>query len=143
MRMRNQALLTGAATLLIIGVVALLADRSHTRSKSPRPTSRPRSVSAVTPTKPAPGFFVPPKAKPKPASDTTLNQAHSDVRLRSTYRNFRTAVATGNKTLQESLKNALQQDESKVLQLAQEEVANSSSQREREINLKALEALRR
>lgn len=143
MNQRSKFTLSMVSAALAILIAVLIATHwTHSPDVERRP-KRTRSVSSVKPSKSAPGFFVPPRAGARPVSAGVLRQAHSDLRLRSTYRNFRAALATGNRILQENLMAALKQHHTESVKIAEEELAKAVGVREQEINQKALEALRR
>ena len=80
----------------------------------------------------------------KPAQKTSESQvavAMENARLRSTYQNFRTAVAVGNAPLQKSLRAALKKNREAARRIAEEEVNRSGDPKDREIALRTLEAL--
>jgi len=63
--------------------------------------------------------------------------------VRSTYQNFRTAVATENRGLQDALKPIVLRDKDVALRLAEQEMKAAVSDVDREIARKTLDALRR
>jgi hypothetical protein len=87
------------------------------------------------------GYFAPPKEAPPPASTEEISQASETVRLKSTFRNYRTAVATGNERLSAALKRVLLRDRREALKLAREELSRSTDGQERELAQKTLESL--
>jgi len=96
--------------------------------------------------RPVPAAAAPPPAPPvsrTPASEDKIAKATDEARVRSTYQNFRTAVATGNRALLDALRPILLRDREFALQMASQELATATSAMDREIAEKTLEALRR
>ena len=125
-----------AGLALLAGAVALRRDEPtqplQKQSKAPRrelPASTPAAVSV--------------REIPKPAAPDVLVKAEDEVRIRGTYQNYRSAVASGNAPAQEALEKALRRDRDQALRLAQEDLAKSQDARDRDIALRTLEALRR
>ena len=87
------------------------------------------------------GYYVPPKKAPPPAPPDVMAGAVQEARVRSTYQNYRNAVALGHRRLQESFRRALLQDSSLAIQIAEGELAAAKDQTSREIARRALEGL--
>jgi hypothetical protein len=136
--------------VLIFGVpalaVALLVGALFLRPHGPVEEKTPRKTEAAPPPqKSAPTAYVPaaPKPPPKPAPDSEIARATDEARVRSTYQNFRTAVATGNQPLQDALRPIILRDRAFAIDLARKDVSDSPSDLDRDIATKTLEALRR
>jgi len=84
------------------------------------------------------GEVLPPSSPPE-----AVARAVDEVRLRSVFQNFRTAVATGNEALAGALRPVLLREFKGALRLAQEEEARAKTPADREAARKTLEALRR
>lgn len=83
------------------------------------------------------------KEKPKPVSPEAMTRAAEEARIRGSYQNYRTAVATGNGSLQRALEKTLLRDREAALRFAREEAARAQTPRDREIAARTLEALGR
>ncbi len=108
-------------------------------ARKPASGSAARSDGA---TLPAPVISVPARA-PVPAPPGTVSAAVDEARLRSTYANYRTAVATGNGPLRDALEKVLRGDRESAVRLAREDLAQAQTSQDREIAQKTVEALRR
>jgi len=139
MTARKSLLLAGLPALG--GLVLLLtAGMSHRPSEPELGTPRKvRTVQPVLQTSPPPSV----EATLPPAPAEQIAVAVEDARLRGTYSNFRTAVATGNAVLEESLRKILERDRRAALALAEEELRVAAAPLDREIALKTLESLRK
>jgi len=84
-----------------------------------------------------------PAARPDPAPEKTVAARTEDVRIRSTYQNYRTAVATNNSPLEHALRPVVLRDREHCLAIAQEELAGSRTDFERDVAQKVIESLRR
>ena len=117
---------------------ALLAAVLALRGSEP---GRGRSASApapvLQPTLRAPA----PAVAPTPAAPSVATAAAGDARLRGAYQNYRTALATGNRPVQEALAKVLRRDRGAVERLAQEELGRARTPRDREIVHRMLETL--
>lgn len=129
------------AGLLLVGAVI------WTRSGSSDDALPPRQAKAPPPKPPPaerPVYSSPRPPKPAPmASGDAVSRAMDESRLQSTYQNFRTAVATGNRVLEESLRQVLSRDRDAAMAMAQVEVARASDDTDRSIALRTLESLRK
>lgn len=130
-------LLAGAA--LLIAAVSLRPGSPQ--DTSPQRKAAPAETAARKSAPPAPSAK--PKELPKPAPADALARAADDARIRGSYQNYRTAVATGNTSLQRALEKTLQRDREAALRFAREEVARAQNSRDREIASRTLEALGR
>jgi len=126
------------AGLVLVGALVL---RRSEDSVIPR-TAKPTVDAPVAPV-PPPVVRTAAAPPPKPAPDAVIAKATDEARVRSTYQNFRTAVATNNRRLQDALRPSLLQEREFAVRLAQEEMASAPSEIDREIAKKTLEALRR
>jgi hypothetical protein len=79
---------------------------------------------------------------PKRSTDTEVARAAESIRLKSTYQNFRTALATGNGPLQDRLLPILARDRQAVLAIAQESLQTASTENDRILAERTLKALR-
>jgi len=126
--------------LLMAGVLiipsAILVLRGCARRPLRTPTSR-----GVEPQGNRKGHFVPPKIAPPPASTDEIGRVGEDVRLRSTLRNYRVALAAGNGRMAAALKKVLLRDRMRVLDLAQEDRDRAVDAGARELAQKTLDSL--
>jgi hypothetical protein len=142
--MKNARGLLLLAVPLVAGLVlvgALVLRRSEDPA-IPR-TAKPTVDVPVAPAVPATPVRVASAPPPKPAPDAVIAKATDEARVRSTYQNFRTAVATNNRRLQDALRPSLLKERDFAVRLAQEELSSAPSEIDREIAQKTLEALRR
>ncbi len=121
------------ATLL----VAALAFRSSPDLPAPR-TAASRSSPRDSRVAPSPAGPV-----ARPAPEHVVARATDEVRVRSTYQNYRTAVATGNRVMQEALRPLVLRHRDVALRLAHEDLARASSELDREVARKTLDGLKR
>lgn len=98
---------------------------------------------AVDPVVPDPVVVPPEPAPPPPAPANDVARAMDEVRLRSTYENFRTAVATGDAALADVLRRALRRESSSALLIAREAVRTAPTAEDRAVSQLALESLER
>jgi len=107
-------------------------------------TAKPGAAAVAVPrlASPVPVSYTP-AVPPRPAAADVVASAAEEARLRGTYQNFRTAVATGNGPMQSALGRAIGGKRDAALGLAQEELARARNERDREIARKTLDALRR
>lgn len=126
-----------AVVLVSIGVLAVIV-RSNRNARS---ISGSKSGSAIKP--PRRGYYVPPKDPGKPATPDVAAKAHSEAILKSTYHDFRSAVATGNSRLQDVLRTSLSKDLTKAIAWAEEDMARSKKPADLDIARKTLDSLRR
>ena len=135
--------------VLPVGALVLLAGAWFFRgaTESAAPDAR-KKVTGALPAAPA---SVQPEvlrraeapAPPKLDPPQTVGKAMEDERVRTTFRNFRTAVATGNEALVRALRPILLRSGKQALDLAQEDLSHAQSDLDREIAQKTLEAIRR
>jgi hypothetical protein len=135
--------LAGAAVL-----IAALALRQDGGSSAPSKLMSSRSPSrhepAVLPWGPdKPSVAAAPAPRPQVASEKTVAARSEDVRIRSTYQNYRTAVATRNVSLEQAILPVVLRDRASSLALAQEDLANAKTDFDRDVAQKVLERLRR
>ena len=130
-----------AGLVLVVGALALRGPQE----RSPRRTRKPE-VREVAPARrasaPAPVRYTR-KDPPKPAPVDVVVSAANHARLRGTYKNFRTAVAKGSAPIKRALLKVLKLERDAAVKLAEEEVAKARTQRDRNIALQTLDALRR
>ncbi len=81
--------------------------------------------------------------KPVPAPEKTIAARSEDVRVRATYQNYRTAIATNNTPLEQALRPVVLRDRELCLSIAQEELAAAQTEMEREVARKVIERMRR
>lgn len=122
---------------LVAGFVAILLAAFILRSREKAPTL-PRKP---TPVQKQVGHYVAPKDPVTPAPPSEVEAAVADARVKSTYNNFRTAIATGNRRLQDALRVQLVPHRTSALKYAQEELARAKTDQDKEIAMKAMEAL--
>jgi hypothetical protein len=123
-----------AGGVLLITALAVRRDPAVPVPARPSLAHAPRA--AQTPA-------IVPAPLPKPAPPEAVARAVDEDRLRSTYQNYRTAVATGNEVLAKALHPVLVKDRDAAVRLAEEEVARASTPSDREVARKTLETLRR
>jgi len=128
-----------AAGLLTLALA--VATRSGTESALPERASRMPVPASSSPAGPLPERAVPPP-RPKPAPDSLIAEKTEEARIRTTYQNFRTAVATGNHDLQRALQPILKRDRDVALRLAKEELSRAHEPLDQTIAQQMVEALR-
>lgn len=102
--------------------------------------ARPRSFERVE----ASSYAIPTAPPSRPlAPEAVTAQKMDEARVRSTYQNFRTAVATGNTALRDALGPVLKRDRDFAIGLAQEELSRANDDFSRSVAQNALEVLRR
>lgn len=121
-----------AGLALLVTAVALRGEAA-----APRPRPKANATASARKASPSPSVARPPKSAPA----SVLTSAVDEARIRSTWQNYRTAVATGNGPLRDALGRALARDRDFAVRLAEEEVARAGSERDRAIALAALEGL--
>jgi hypothetical protein len=122
----------------MLAIVAVLATRHGAEIELPVR----RSAAAVdAPVAPLPRMAVstPP---PKPAPDSVIAEKTMEARVRTTYENYRTAVATGNDQLRKVLEPVLLRDRDLALKMARAELAQATEPLDQQIARKMVEALR-
>jgi hypothetical protein len=123
----------------VVGL-ALLAVALLLRRVAPEPTPPPRPAVSRAPVE----YTTPPPApRSEPAPPETIARAMDDDRLQSTWLNYRTAMATGNRPLADALRTTLARDREKVLAFARKTLEQSTSDDDRRISRMALESLER
>jgi hypothetical protein len=128
----------------LAGVLLLIAALAARRGPGPAGNLPARRTEARITASPAYVAPAPPAAAPpKPAAAEAVSRAVDENRLRSTYQNYRTAVATANQHLQDALRPVLLKDRDAAINIAEDELSRSAYGADREIAQKALEALRR
>lgn len=133
-----------AVPLAGLGIL-LLAVANRLETPVPKRVA-PKKVRAAKPTerhtqaryRPAESPHVGPAA-----SARQIASASEQARLRSTYRNFWTAVATQDAPLEVALHKALARDREAALRLAHDALAKSQSDFDRDVTRQTIEALRR
>jgi hypothetical protein len=123
-----------AGVVLVIGAVAL--------RRGVPPSGPPAARAAVVP---APLVLAPARSEPRPvpASEKSVGQESESARIRSTYQNYRTAVATRNAALEKALLPVLLRDRQEALRFAQEDLSRAPSPVDRDVTQKVVDALRR
>jgi hypothetical protein len=81
--------------------------------------------------------------RPTPAPEKTVAARSEEVRIRSTYQNYRTAIATNNSPLEHALRPVFLRDRDSCLALAQEELAKAQTEFDRDVARKVIESMRR
>ena len=89
------------------------------------------------------GHFVPPEKPEPPAPPHEIAQAVEKAQIRSSYDNYRTAVATGNQPLADSLLRVLGKNREYALECAEEALARAGTARDRSVAQETIQALRR
>jgi hypothetical protein len=84
-----------------------------------------------------------PAPRPAPAPERTVATRSEEVRVRLTFQNYRTAVATSNSPLENALRPVLLRDRDLSIAIAQEELARAQSEFDRDIATRVLESMRR
>jgi hypothetical protein len=84
-----------------------------------------------------------PESRPQAAPEKTVAARSEEVRVRSTYQNYRTAVATGNSALEQALRPAVLRERETTLAYAQQDLARAQTDLDRDIARKVIEAMRR
>lgn len=123
-----------------LAAAAVLATALLLRRGAPEATA-PQGRAARAPAPAVQPVAAPrPPAPPLAAADAVARETEV-VRLRGTYQNYRTAVATGNKALQEALLPILRKDRQAALRLAREDHTRASEPFDRDIARKIVEDL--
>lgn len=123
-------------------LIATVALRRSSDVESPRQTRKPSPAPMATaPVSPSPQYTA--QNLPKPAPAAVAVKASDEVRLRGTYQNYRTAIATGNDVARGALEKVLLRDRDAAMRMAQDELGRAKTERDREIATLTLEALRR
>ena len=135
---RNKiVLLAGIPLAAVLLVAAMLVLRGRANDAASEKPATVKTPTAATPVKSA---TIPPP--PKPASPEKIAAATDLVRVRGTYQNYRTAVATNNTALRDSLLPVLLKDRAAARQCAEEDLARAQSDLDRNIATKVMETLR-
>src|SRR5579859_6877018 len=130
----------GLAAAVVLGMLLFHAAPSD----APSPERMKRDVAPAVVSR-APEVLrtaAPPPPPPKPAPEKVIAQATDEARVRSTYQNFRTAVATGNQILQDTLRPIVLRDRDVALRLAKRDLDEAPSDIDRDIAQRTLDALR-
>jgi hypothetical protein len=126
----------------LLGGALVFAAISSRRASEPEHATRksfPAPLHLEGPIQAAP----PPRPDPKPAPEKSISVAMDEARLRTTYQNYRTALATGNRVQADALYPVLVRDRKAALQLAQQDLAQARQDFDRSVAEKAVDALRR
>src|SRR5688572_3861703 len=125
-------------TASVVGAVLLLAaiairgvPELTVKTAAPHPRAP-----EIEPNEPAP------VARLSPTPEAPVETAAS-ARLRTTYENYRSAVAVGNRHLQDALKPTLLREKATALRFAREDLAASTDPAQRDIAVRTAESLRR
>ena len=121
---------------LLVAAFALRPGASRLQRKGATPTASPIEA-------PVAGVPPAPKLPGKPAPPEQVAKKSEEVRVRSTFANYRTAVATGNTRMADALYPVLLKDRAAAVQCAEEELAKAKSDFDREVAQKTLDAFRR
>ena len=120
---------------LIIGAILLRAGPEA----PPTPT---KAVAANVSLTPSVATASPP-LRPRPAPERTVALAMDEARLKTTYQNYRTAIATGNEPQSEALYRVLVRERASAVKLAEADCSQAREEFDRSLARKALETLRR
>ncbi len=134
--MKKPLVLVAVGLFLITAVILAIAHRSH-RSGAVA-VAGPKRDAAVPPR----GYYVAPKNPGKPMTVDMAAQAHSEAILLTTYKSYRSAVATRNNRLRDALRIALSKDLSRAIAWAETDLAQAKKADDLEIAQKTLESLR-
>ncbi len=127
----------------VIGAALLVT--AHALRREPAPSAgnpAPARTAPVRPLAPRPAATHP-ASPPRPAPPDVVAQAAEEARVRATYQNYRTALATGNRPLERALHPALLRDREAALKVAEEELARARTDFDRRVALATVESLRR
>ena len=124
----------------LLGATLVVAAMSLRRSTEPEP---PRKT-AVTARVESPVFVAPPPPPVvKLAPEKTVARAMDDARLKTTYQNYRTALATGNRIQADALYPVLRREKDAALRIAQQDLDHAQEDFDRAVARQAVDALRR
>jgi len=126
------ALLGGA--LLALVILGLVSRRHRVQE----PVKVVRKLSS----QPRRGYYVPPRDPGPPTSSKVAARAFSDATLKTTFKSYRTAVATGNDQLRDALRAGLSKNLSAVVSWAEADLAQARKPNDIAIARKTLESLR-
>jgi hypothetical protein len=135
MRSYKGLLLLFLPLALLVGIAVL----PRFRSGPPEPERR-RPVPVV---EERPAAYAAPPPRPEIAAPEDVARAMDIDRLRSTYDNYRTAMATGNRALADALRPPLLRERAQTLKIARETLAVSATDDDRRISRLTLESLER
>src|SRR3954471_6961946 len=124
-----------AAVLVLVAVVATRREAELAPPKTAAPKATPPASTSM------PQMAVP-APRPKPAPDSVIAEKTEEARIRTTFMNYRTAVATDNAELQKILEPVLRRDRDVALRMAREEQAHATEPLDQSIARKVVEALR-
>jgi type IV secretory pathway VirB10-like protein len=131
-----------AVGIVLVTLALILSRQSAPAARIARPpidqTHKPKAVERLAPLPPQPKR--PRESQPSPPEK--LARSMEDARIQSTYQNYRTAVATGNNTLEESLRRTLLRDRERALELAEAELARAATSFDRDVAMKTVNSLR-
>jgi hypothetical protein len=85
----------------------------------------------------------PPAPMPRPAPEKDVASAMEEARLKTTYQNYRTALATDNRPQADAIYPILLRERKAALRLAEQDLAQARQDFDRAVAEKALAALRR
>jgi hypothetical protein len=80
---------------------------------------------------------------PHPAPEKTVAVAMDEARLKTTYENYRSALAVGNASQAQVLRGVLVRERGAALRLAEQDLAQAKETLDRSIAQKAVDSLRR
>ena len=125
------------AGVLVCGLALVFRSGQGAAEKAPEagPTAAKRFEPTIVPASTAP--------RPALAAPTTVAAESYGVQVRSTYQNYRTAIATRNAALEKALLPVLVKDRTLALQYAREDLARAKDSLDRDITLRTIEALGR
>jgi hypothetical protein len=142
MRQRTGVLLGIAGIGVLILGVAIFRRPGEAPPKpakrGPAPAHRAPGAAEAAVYPPAPTAPLPPQAAPKEVA-----RGIEEVRVRGTYQNYRTAVASGDGGLEKALLPVVLRDRQTVLRFAEEDLALANSDFDRSVARKVIDVLRR
>ena len=122
----------------LLALVAVLAIRHGAEIEQPeRRATRPADAPAAELPR-----IASPTPRPKPAPDSIIAEKTMEARVRTTYMNYRTAIATGNEALRKVLDPVILRDRDLALKMAREELAQAKDPLDQQIARQLVEALR-
>lgn len=134
-------LMLAAPLAAILLLVAAVAARRERPVPGPVPIARPAPAAEAT--APLPDAAPPPPKRRARVAPPSTVRISDEARLRTVYQSYRTAVATGDDLLRDTLHETLTRERPAALWLAQEDVESAEEDGQRDLARKTLESLRR
>src|SRR5262245_10713080 len=126
---RTRWIALSAGLLALVVVIALVrSGRDSGSADSGRTKGKPARK----------GYYVPPNQAPPPAPPDVMASSMEEARVRSTYQNYRNAVALGHRRLMESFRKSLLREPEIAVRIAEAELAAAKDQYSQDIARKAL-----